>query len=114
MLWGDHEPHPLVVQFKGFEVSDLQLGRSQIRNCKESISKFRASNIKARTYLLVHNRTGKAASFRREIEAEQTSMVSSGQVERAELWDRQKLLKNTFDATLERVLRSSNLTSSMG
>jgi hypothetical protein len=34
MLWGDHEPHPLVVQFKGFEVSDLQLGRSQIRNCK--------------------------------------------------------------------------------
>lgn len=97
LAWADVSPFPLVVQCKGFQVSEEELGRSQIEQCRKSVLDFRASGHQAETYLLVHNRFGKEKAFRERIEDELAVLESSGQVRHAELWNRPKLLLEAFN-----------------
>lgn len=83
----------LVVQCKGFKAEEAELGESQVKQCKASIEAFAVSGRKAKCYLLVHNRIGKSVSFRSAIESKLEDLVKRGLTERAELWDRSKLLK---------------------
>lgn len=112
MVWADTEPFPLVVQYKGFKVSDSEIGSSQINQCLKSIGAFRKKGYKADVYLLVHNRIGADKRFRRSIETELSELVESGQVKRAELWNRQRFLREAFNKMLERVRSSIALNHS--
>lgn len=100
MVWSDTQPYSLVVQCKGFKVPEEQIGTEQIKQCLKSIESFRKSGLKAHTYLLIHNRTGMNKELRESVNAELESLVTSGQVIEAEIWDRQRLLKNAFNVTL--------------
>jgi hypothetical protein len=91
LVWADREPLTLVVQCKGFEVPEEEIGKSQIRQCLKSIQSFKKSGQKAKTYLLIHNRTGKNEELRKVVGLELKTLVESGQVNRAELWDRQRV-----------------------
>lgn len=100
LVWSDTSPFPLVAQCKGFQVLEQELGDSQVSQCRKSIHSFRKSTLRADIYLLIHNRVGKDRSFREAITAELETLVASGQVARAELWDRQRLLREAFNAML--------------
>jgi hypothetical protein len=100
LAWSDFQPYPLAVQCKGFKVPEEEIDQSQINQCLKSIASFRDSGIKVETYLLIHNRTGKNEELRTATERALKVLVQSGQAKRAELWDRQKLLSNVFNATV--------------
>jgi hypothetical protein len=103
IVLSDNQPYPLIVQCKGFKVPEEDIGNSQIKQCLKSITSFRNSGIEAGTYLLIHNRTGKNVQLRTIIGEEIKKLVDSGQVKRGELWDRQRLLREVFNATLQLV-----------
>ena len=62
------QPFSLVVQCKGFKVGEHEIGPSQIMQCISSINAFKKSGIKAKKYLLVHNRDGRNLEFREKVE----------------------------------------------
>jgi len=101
LAWSDVQPYPLAVQCKGFKVPEEEIDQTQIQQCLKSIASFRDSGIKVETYLLIHNRTGKNSELRTTVEAAIKELVESGQAQRGELWDRQRLLRNVFNATTE-------------
>lgn len=101
MVWSDDPPHPLVVQHKGFQVE--QIGPDQTRQCLKSIRDFAESGRQTRVYLLVHNRENRDPSFRAKIKEALDALVTEGVAERAEMWDRQRLLKEAFDGMLRLV-----------
>lgn len=103
LVWADSEPLALVIQCKGFKVPEEEIGKSQIQQCLKSIRAFRKSNQRAQTYLLIHNRTGKNEEFRQTVGDELKALAESGQVDRAELWDRQRFLREAFNKLLELV-----------
>jgi hypothetical protein len=103
LVWTDSEPFALVVQYKGFKVPEEEIGKSQIKQCLKSIQFFKRSGRKARTYLLIHNRTGKNKELREVIGRELKTLTESGQVDRAELWDRQRFLREAFNKMLDSV-----------
>jgi len=111
LVWSDKSPFNLVVQLKGFRSSEHELGASQIRQCKKSIDSFAKSKLKAKKYLLIHNRDGRSRDFRTEIETALNKLVDSKQVESAELWNRQKLLQEVLNRLLEKVRASFVLTA---
>lgn len=113
MVWADEGQATLVVQYKGFAVPEEELGNSQINDCIASIKTFRDSERRAATYLLVHNRTGRNSELRYRVESALRELVESKQVDRAELWDRQKFLREAFNKILYRVrsLIALNATS---
>jgi hypothetical protein len=85
LVWSDTPPFPVVVQCKGWEVGDEDLGKSQIAKCKKSIESFIKGGLKAERYILVHNRTRQNEVFRKAVQKELDDLVRSGAVPRAEL-----------------------------
>lgn len=106
LVWSDKPPHTLVVQCKGFQALEWEIGQDQILQCVDSIRSFHESGLTAATYLLVHNRIGKDKRFRDTIQKELIRLVDAGKAHRAELWDLDRLLKSTFAAMFERVKRA--------
>lgn len=107
MVWSDTPPFACVVQCKGFKVQ--QLGADQARQAEESIERFKASDSRTKTYLLVHNRDGRDRQFATRVSQALAVLVQSGKAEEAYLWDRQTLLKKAFDqmqAVLTRALHA--------
>ena len=104
--WSDFQPYPLAVQCKGFKVPEEKIGQVQIDQCLKSIKSFADSDIKVKTYLLIHNRTGKNADLRTQVEEALKQLVTSGKAGKAELWDRQKLLREVFNATVDLVRKA--------
>ena len=104
LVWTDHPPFPVVVQCKGWEVLEEELGGSQVKQCIDSIGTFRESGFEAEAYILVHNRLGANENFRNPIETHLNGLVVSGQVKKAELWSRQKLVQQAFRILYERCL----------
>lgn len=107
LVWSDTPPFPVVVQCKGWEVLEDEVGRSQIDQCLDSIESFRRGGLRAERYILTHNRTGKNQALRVEVEAALAELVKAGLAGSAELWSRQRLAQETFDALYRRFL--SNL-----
>jgi len=104
LVWSDVQPFPLVIQCKGFRSNEHEIGSSQIKQCLDSVQSFKKSGLKARIYVLIHNRDGRNKNFRSAIQNELEKLVFSGQVDQALLWDRQTFLKQAFDKTLERAI----------
>jgi hypothetical protein len=90
LVWTDDGQFPCAVQCKGFTVQEL--GRDQLRQVLDSIDTFSNSFTKCNTYIILHNRDGKNAEFRNAVQKRLENLVASGQVNHAELWDRQQLL----------------------
>lgn len=104
LVWSDEPPFPVVVQCKGWEVSDDELGRSQIAQCLASIESFRKGGLTAERYVLAHNRTGKNRDFCAAVEAALAELVESGLARSAELWSRQRVAQEAFAAVYRRYL----------
>jgi hypothetical protein len=111
LVWSDTPPFPVVVQCKGWEVGDEDLGKSQIDKCKRSIESFVKGGLKAERYILVHNRTGRNEIFRKAVQKELDDLVQSGAVPRAELWSRQQLAQEAFEAVYKRFLEQAPQTN---
>jgi len=103
LVWADREPFALVVQCKGFETSEEEIGQEQINQCLKSIASFEKSGKRAQTYLFVHNRLGRHAGLRSAIETGLDKLKKSGQVKHVALWDRQMVLRHAFNKIHERV-----------
>lgn len=107
LVWSDAPPFPAVVQCKGWEVGDAELGPSQIRQCKESIESFLDGGLEAERYVLVHNRTGSNEAFRKSVNEELEKLVRAGRVKGAELWSRQQLAQHAFETLYRRFLEQA-------
>ena len=95
LVWKDSGYLPCVVQCKGFKVQEL--GSEQIRQTEKSIDSFYNSNVLCDFYILVHNREGKHKDFNERVNERLRKLVANGKAKKAELWDRQTLLKRAFD-----------------
>lgn len=104
LVWKEGGPFSCAVQCKGFAVQEV--GRDQIRQVVTSIEAFSAAAIECETYIVLHNRDGKNAEFRNLIEGRLKKLIETGQVRRAELWDRQKFL-TTVDRRLQELINAS-------
>ncbi|HEY2236550.1 MAG TPA: hypothetical protein VGK01_23970 [Candidatus Angelobacter sp.] len=104
LVWREGELFPCAVQCKGFVVQDI--GQDQLRQVLASIDSFSDSAIRCETYIVLHNRDGKNAEFRTSIETRLKELTESGQVSKAELWDRQKFL-TTIDQRLQEIINAS-------
>lgn len=104
LVWADIQPFPLVIQYKGFRSSEHEIGDSQTKQCLASIDSFKKSGLTAETYVLLHNRDGRNKTFRDSVQNALKRLVSSGQVEKAFLWDRRTFLNEAFESTLQRTL----------
>jgi hypothetical protein len=111
LVWSDTPPFPVVVQCKGWEVSDDELGPSQIAKCKKSIESFVNGGLEAERYILVHNRTGKNELFRTTVQKELEKLVQLGLVKSAELWTRQQLAQEAFEALYKRFIEQAPQTN---
>jgi hypothetical protein len=103
MIWSDAQPFPLLVQCKGFKVAEEEMGKSQIQQCLTSIASFKESKLKARDFLLIHNRTNKRAEFREAVSNALQDLVETGQAQRAELWGYRELLDHVHGAILNAI-----------
>jgi hypothetical protein len=104
LVWSDAPPFPVVVQCKGWEVSEDELGKSQLDQCLASIESFRRGGLTAERYVLAHNRTGKNRIFCAEVEAALAGLVEAGLAESAKLWSRQRIAQEAFTAVYKRYL----------
>lgn len=74
------------------ETTADEIGPQHIEQCVRSIRAFRDAGVRAKRYLLVHNRDGRNAELRAAVETELRLLVASGQVaaarrvEAAGLW----------------------------
>jgi hypothetical protein len=100
LVWRDGALLPLVVQCKGFKVTEKELGDSQIKQCSKSIESFSRSGFKAEMYILVHNREAKDEHFRHSIDTELEKLRQAGHARKAVCWDRQTFVKKILDAML--------------
>ena len=78
LVWERDGVFPLIVQTKGFAVDAAQLGRDQIRQCRDSIRTFRDSGLVAERYILIHNRDGRSDAFRETVLAELEGLRANG------------------------------------
>jgi len=106
LVWGKAGSLPLAVQAKGFSVREAEVGSAQARQFVRSIGAFRNSGLVADIYLLVHNRDNRDPDFRQPVEDALRSLRTSGQAKRAELWSRQRLPSEAFQAMLQLLRRS--------
>ncbi len=97
LVWSDGDTFPVVVQCKGFEVTDLEMGQSQVDQCLASIVSFKKSGVRAFRYVLVHNRTGQYAPLREAVSKMLENLVVDGHAHQAELWDRTYFLNQVFN-----------------
>lgn len=105
LVWSDGDTFPVVVQCKGFEVTDFEMGQSQVDQCLASIASFKKSGVRADRYVLVHNRTGQYAPLREAILPALETLVVDGHVHQAELWDRTHFLNHVFNHMLDWIRR---------
>ena len=102
----------IVIQCKGFLVSETELGKDQIKQCQKSIKKFNKSDFKADIYILIINRHLSDQTFRTSIEAELNTLKLSGKAKEAKLWSFQDLIKNAQKAVRERCIKLLSLNKS--
>ena len=103
LVWEDAAILPLVVQCKGFQVQEHEMGISQVQQCLDSIDSFKRSNCIADIYLLIHNRSSQNELLRKTVTAALDELVKEKRADRAMLWDRKLFLREVFDAMLARV-----------
>ncbi|MBI2424283.1 MAG: hypothetical protein HYV27_15735 [Candidatus Hydrogenedentes bacterium] len=90
-----------VVQCKGFEVESI--GPEQIRQMVNSIEKFRASNVRCNSYVLIYNRDSRSKAMREKLEPLLEEIVADGQAQTALLWSLDDLRLKMGEAIEDRL-----------
>lgn len=103
LIWEDVATLPLVVQCKGFQVQEHELGMNQVKQCLDSIDSFKRSNCTAEVYLLIHNRSSQNELLRNSVAVALKELVTEKRAVRALLWDRKLFLREVFNAMLTRI-----------
>ncbi|HRC85592.1 MAG TPA: hypothetical protein PK413_08285, partial [Thermoanaerobaculia bacterium] len=98
---------PWFVQFLHFAEPGDRLGELHLEVCQASVRKLTESRVSASRYLLIHNSDHRNPAFRQGLETAVSEPVRAGRVERAEVWDRQRLLREAFNAMASHVLASA-------
>lgn len=94
--FGEDDELVAVVQCKGlFKVEGL--ADDQFPQFEQSIDSFRKSGLKAGTFAIVHNQDGRNTAITARIENALAPLVTSGQVDKAILWDRKAFLRVVED-----------------
>lgn len=104
LVWAAGERLPLVVQCKGFQVREHEMGRDQARQCVASIEKFALSGLKTDCYVLTHNRETRSREFTETVAKALSDLLTSGAATEVELLDRKALIKRAFDAIFDRLV----------
>lgn len=104
LVWSDDPPFPVVVQCKGWEMMEDELGKSQIDQCLKSIESFQKGGLTTDHYIIVHNRTGKNQEFRRAVQEKLKTLEDSGKAKKAELWSRQQFAQEAFESVYRRCM----------
>lgn len=103
LVWADASPHPVVIQCKGFELTENSIGQKQVRQAIDSIDSFDESGIQAARFILLHSRGEKSEAFRQKVDSRLNRLVESGRIACAERWDIAKLLRESFESMVARV-----------
>ncbi len=98
VVWTDGDRTPLIHLGQTFESDDI--GESEIQRSRAAVRSFADTARRTAVYLLVHNRDGRDSTYREAIQPDLDALVASGQVERAEIWNRQRLLREAFNGML--------------
>src|SRR3954447_22870923 len=85
-------------------IEDLPDEADRTQRCVDAIRSFRSSRLKTKIFLLAHSRDQQEGDFRSAIQRELQTLVDTGQAERAELWNRQKILHEAFHGMLRHTL----------
>lgn len=94
-------PFPLVVQCKGFEVTQEELGKSQIAQVGGSVDSFANSGLRCKEYVVLYNRGGNNREFAKGARLEIERLQASGCAIKASLWSLDDLVKE-LDRALTR------------
>ena len=106
VAWADEGPFPCVVQCKGF--IERSFGTDQVRQIADSIVAFRNSPYRCEQYILAHNREITDRALYERVRALLATLVSEGKALRAEIWDRQMILRRAeerIQAVIEESIR---------
>jgi hypothetical protein len=102
LAWSQQEGPFLVAACLWIE--DIPSEADRTRRCVEAIQAFRSSHVKTKVFLLVHSRDQQESDFRAAIQEELQALLDAGQAERAELWNRQRILHEAFHGMLRHTL----------
>lgn len=94
------------VRCLGFSSEQMDLGPAEIDEACAIVDKFASATSAGGEFYLVHNRDGRSRDFRELVKKRLARLVTTGRVPRAELWDRQKLLFEAFNAMLQQIASS--------
>ncbi len=112
IVWWSGEGTPLVTACLAF--SGPELGEKEIQKVREVIRQFAGSAVQTEHYLLVHNCESRSREAREAITAELLALTSAARADRAESWDRQRLLNRAFNGMLRHTgtyLKEKNLST---
>lgn len=104
--WADAGPLPVGAQCKGFEVTEREVGKSQVDQCVKSIVKFGKTSVTVDHYVLIINRRISSVAIRTELNAALAQLVKQKRAARAELWDLPHFLRAVQDGMRDRALAS--------
>lgn len=107
LLLEEDPPYPLYAQLLIFREPPASLGEPQLQRARAAIGRFLESGLEVGTYLLVLNSDLRSPELRAGIQTEILRIVESGRAERAEVWDRQRLLREAFNAMADHVLAAA-------
>jgi len=93
---------PVVVQFKGFRVSDEELGARQLADCSKSVRAFEKSGYCAKRYVFIHNRSGRNREFSTKLEVIVGMLVRGNRAAQVEIWDLKQLTDHAMTSLLAR------------
>jgi hypothetical protein len=109
IVWWSGEEAPLVTACLAF--AGPELGEEEIRKVQEVIRRFAGSAVRTGRYLLVHNGESRSRESREAITAELQALTAAARVDRAESWDRQRLLSSAFNGMLRHARESLQRTN---
>jgi hypothetical protein len=98
IVWMDDHRSPLIGLCQVFQQDEIC--GDELQSCRRAIHAFAESSLRTNIFLFIHNRDGRDSGFRKFIQADLDHLVASGRTERAELWNRQRLLKEAFNGML--------------
>lgn len=95
VVWCSGEETPLVVACLAF--AGPELGQKEVQWARDMILRFAASTVRTGLYVLLHNGESRDREAREAIQTELQALTSAGRADRAELWNRQRLLGEAFN-----------------
>lgn len=95
----------LGIQCKGFGVTEAELGKDQVRQCRDSVQTFADSALAVEQYWLVHNRKLTSAAFHTAVMEQVRTLEATGRVAKARLLNHEDFFVEILDLLYARFRR---------